>query len=62
MNKNIKTEQPDTECGVCPKCGSGDLDYGALESIDMMIYYEYECESCGHDGKEWYNTEFCEME
>ena len=46
----------------CPVCGSQDLDFGVLEVCDGIIYYPYECNGCQHEGKEWYNLVFEEIE
>lgn len=46
------------ECGVCPRCGKGDLEYGSIELIDNMCYFPYECKSCGLEGEEWYSMQF----
>lgn len=46
------------ECGVCPKCGKEDLEYGSIELEDNMCYFPYECKSCGLKGEEWYSMQF----
>ena len=40
--------------GVCGKCGSEDIEYGAMEPDGESIYYESECNSCGAFMHEWY--------
>lgn len=44
--------------GVCPFCGSKDLDYGCMEPEDDMVYYPWTCSHCGHEGEEWYTMKF----
>ena len=44
--------------GQCPFCNSNDLDYGAIEYEDNMVYYPWKCEHCGHQGEEWYDLIF----
>ncbi len=46
--------------GICPKCGSEDLDYGVIEVQDDMVYYPFTCSECGAEGKEWYDLDFIE--
>lgn len=47
--------------GICPKCGSRELKYGdsRLDTADEY-YFEYHCNSCGFDGREWYALRFME--
>ncbi len=45
--------------GNCGCCGSDQLSYGALEIGDgNMVYYPFECEECGAQGKEWYELSY----
>ena len=54
MAKKKKQKQ-----GVCPKCGSKDgLEYGDSEIQDGTISYDYTCQDCGSNGKEWHNIVF----
>ena len=46
------------EEGVCPKCGSNDLDYGAIEISGNSVYYPWTCEHCGCVGEEYYDLMF----
>lgn len=46
------------ELGKCPYCGSEELDYGAMEPADEMIYYPWTCSHCGKQGEEWYSMKF----
>jgi len=47
------------EQGVCPYCGSVDVDYGAIEyEDDEMLYYPATCNECGREFEEWYNLSF----
>ena len=54
------SEEKETKEGHCPKCGSGDIDYGALDiSCDgMIVFYPIHCNNCGHDDEEFYQLEF----
>ena len=47
--------------GVCPKCGSANIDYETLVDdghYDNCVYYPAHCDSCGTDFKEVYNFTF----
>ena len=47
------------EAGICPYCGSDDLEYGSMEpETNNLIYYPWECNDCGHKGEEWYQLTF----
>ena len=46
--------------GICPKCGSENLDYQDSEEKDEYLVYEFECEKCGATGKEWYTVSYLE--
>lgn len=46
------------KCGVCPKCGKEDLEYGSIKLEGNMCYFPYECKSCGLEGEEWYSMQF----
>ena len=47
-----------TEAGVCPYCGSGNLNYGGFQFCDNAGYYDYTCAECEFEGKEWYDLTF----
>lgn len=51
--KTMKTGQ-----GICPMCGSLQLDYGSLEVDDQSVGYPYTCKNCKFEGIEWYNLLF----
>lgn len=40
-----------TEPGVCPYCGSDDVEYGTIDIDGDVLWYENQCNSC----KEWFN-------
>lgn len=40
--------------GMCPKCGSDNLEYGNTELEGNYLGYEFECRQCGCEGTEWY--------
>ena len=44
--------------GICPNCGSDDLEYGAIEPEGEGIFYPYTCQGCGFDGDEYYDVSF----
>jgi len=44
--------------GICPKCGSDNLEYGPVEPEDESIYYPYTCQNCDFDGNEYYDVNF----
>lgn len=45
--------------GVCPCCGSENIDYGSFE-LDMPTggYFECTCNECGATFDEWYDITF----
>lgn len=45
--------------GICPCCGSDDIDYGVFE-LDMPTggYFECNCNECGANFDEWYDVTF----
>jgi len=48
------------EPGRCPKCGSYELEYGSSDLDDMNMGYEFYCNKCEAEGKEWYTLEYAE--
>lgn len=54
----MKKEDYTNEQGLCPKCKSGNLNYGVAEFEGDMLYYPYTCDDCGQQGEEWYSLEF----
>ncbi|MBA7624545.1 hypothetical protein ES703_31954 [subsurface metagenome] len=51
-----------SEEGKCPKCGSLEVDYGAVvgdRSGD--VYYPFTCYACGFKGQAWYHLDFDTM-
>lgn len=55
MNKNKISEE-----GKCPKCNTGNIQYGLFNMLDDGGYYEYHCPDCGSDGREWYKMTYLE--
>lgn len=51
-------EKYKNEPGVCPKCGSHDLEYDVINVECEAAYYPYTCNDCGQEGEEWYSMEF----
>lgn len=46
--------------GICPSCGSEDLNYGNSILDGIYMGFEWECDECGTTGIEWYVLEFVE--
>ena len=46
------------EDGVCPACGSSNIEYWAAEFEDNQIYYPVTCKHCGATFQAWYTLEF----
>lgn len=44
----------DDEPGICPQCGRANLEWEASYPEDNMYCYEFTCQDCGAEGKEWY--------
>lgn len=44
--------------GQCPKCGSENLKYGTWDLEGESGYYQFTCDDCGTNGKEWYYLEY----
>lgn len=41
--------------GICPKCGSSDLDYGVMSAEDSnLVKYPVSCNHCEFCGYEYY--------
>jgi len=53
---NDSKECPDR----CPKCNSGNIDYGCSEGEGNCRYYPFTCLDCGCEGKEWYREVYQE--
>lgn len=48
------------EEGVCPECGSTNLEYGESGIKDTSYGYQWACDDCGAEGTEWYALSFSE--
>jgi hypothetical protein len=46
------------ERGICPFCGSENLDYASIKFEGDMAYFPWECKDCNHQGEEWYELKF----
>lgn len=52
------------KAGICPKCGSDNIDYGEHDCIggyelqDQAIGYTMHCNKCGFQGTEYYSLTF----
>lgn len=55
----MKIKLKKIEQGVCPYCGSSDIEYGASEPYDdMMECYPADCNDCHRHFEEWYKLSF----
>jgi len=48
------------EPGVCPRCGSLDIDYGISDFLDDDVYFRATCSACGLSFEEHYSLVFAE--
>jgi len=49
------------ECiGICPKCGSDNLNYETNVNDGDSLYYPFVCDNCGCEGREAYNLNYSE--
>jgi len=48
------------ESGVCPVCGSKELDYDASKFDGNYLCYPWTCRHCSSTGKEWHEVLFKE--
>ena len=48
----------DGERGVCPYCGSENVDYDASELEGESLYFPAICNDCNNDFNEYYKLEF----
>lgn len=56
------TPKKKREDGICPRCGSNNLEYGSIIIGDFpLISYPYRCIPCRTVGIEHYNLEFVEQ-
>lgn len=55
---NQKPHEP----GICPVCGSEDLDYGVLIPYGNSISYPWTCNHCHAKGNEVYDLIFNQHE
>ena len=56
----MKKSKKCKESGICPECGSNDLYFGASEPEGESIFYEFTCNKCGIEGREYYNLTYSE--
>ena len=56
--ENWGDENIPNEAGICPKCGSNNLDYEMLLPIGDKVGYEFVCNNCHFAGYETYNIIF----
>ena len=45
--------------GVCPLCGSENIDYGASILQDFMLLYQVKCNDCHTKFTEMYELTYC---
>lgn len=56
MRETVNFEETE---GVCPYCGSIEVDYGALEFLeDGLAYYPVKCPECGKEFTEYYELRY----
>lgn len=59
MEINEYGEVVNAKEGVCPNCGSEDLDYGVFELYDVNLgYYPVTCNKCNLSFEETYIMKF----
>lgn len=46
------------EPGICRVCGSNDIDYGEMNVDGESVGYDWTCQQCNSEGKEWYSLAF----
>lgn len=46
--------------GECPECKGKDLNYTNHDFQDEQMSYDFECQTCGFLGREWYKLVFIE--
>ena len=49
-----------TEPGICPVCGSDDINYQDPDFVDGDLYYQCYCSNCSTGFEEWYNLSYAE--
>lgn len=57
---HMKRKKVENSPGVCPVCGSRNLEYGPDRPESDEMYYEWRCSDCGSAGREWYSLAFIE--
>ena len=58
MNTGQRFADGDGEQGVCPVCGSINLEYAEAEADAIGGMYPWKCEDCGAEGNETYEVTF----
>jgi hypothetical protein len=48
------------EPGICPACGSDELDFDGFLVEDNSVIYKWDCKGCGIGGRECYDMTFSE--
>lgn len=57
----IKKEISIKKQGVCPNCGSKDVEYdGESETVDNSMFYQITCNKCKSISNEWYDIVYSE--
>lgn len=54
----MDTKDFTNEQGYCPRCQGNNLDYQAVDFVELMAYFRWTCEDCGLEGEEWYSMNF----
>jgi DNA-directed RNA polymerase subunit RPC12/RpoP len=56
MRETVNFEETE---GVCPYCGSIEVDYGAMDLLeDGLAYYPVSCPECGKSWEEYYELRY----
>jgi hypothetical protein len=50
------------EPGICPVCGSDNLEWGDDEKEGEHLFYEFTCGDCNSSGSELYRMEYIDTE
>lgn len=56
-------EKADAKEGICPVCGSEELDYeGSGDLRNKRCGYKWQCMNCGTEGTDWFDLHFTNQE
>jgi len=46
------------EAGICPSCGSEDLDFNDMSMFENVMSYRFTCNECQEEGLEVYSITY----